>query len=266
MTDTICAACTRPVPDNAYVCTPCALRLEQALGDVPAIADELETTITRQARITAGDGRRPTGDRPLPYHQTAAIVRDALHNTLATWIRVIADHPDVHDGLPADTLAAMARWLLRHVEWLRHHEAGPEAVDEITAAIAEAWRVIDQPPDRWYAGPCGNADEATGGPCPQDLYARPGAARVRCRACGTVYDVRERREWLLATAEDVLAHAVLISQALSRLDQPVTPERIRQWAHRGRLVAHGVDAQGRPLYRVGDVLDLLAPAVERVAS
>ena len=38
---------------------------------------------------------------------------------------------------------------------------------------------------------------------------------------------------------------------------PVTPELVRKWKYRGRLVSRGHDTPGSPLYRVGDVVDLL---------
>jgi hypothetical protein len=43
----------------------------------------------------------------------------------------------------------------------------------------------------------------------------------------------------------------------------VTASQIRGWAFRGRLIAHGTDQDDRPLYRVGDVIDLLASFVRR---
>jgi hypothetical protein len=38
---------------------------------------------------------------------------------------------------------------------------------------------------------------------------------------------------------------------------------IRGYAHRGRILSRGADEIGRPLYRIGDIIDLLN---ERIAG
>jgi len=71
------------------------------------------------------------------------------------------------------------------------------------------------------------------------------------------YDMDGRREWLLEAAEDRLERAAHIAQAVTDLGSPISADRIRKWAERGRLVPHATDGRGRPLYRVGDVTELL---------
>lgn len=243
-----CAApdCDRPARD-ANVCNTCAAKLEIALSDVPALTDELETTLTRQARI--GDpsgGNRRGGETLVPFHPRASEVGWTLWQTLVAWVRELHTEPE---GYPHDSPSIMSRWLLTRAERIRQHQAGGEAVDELTTAVDQVWRVIDRPAQRWYAGACS---------CGEHLYATPGARSFTCRGCGADYDVAQRQEWLRAAAEDQLAHAALISQALTTLALPVTPQRIRKWAERGQLVAHSVDTHGRALYRVGEVIELLA--------
>jgi hypothetical protein len=41
------------------------------------------------------------------------------------------------------------------------------------------------------------------------------------------------------------------------MGEAVTPSMIRNYADRGRIVAHGVDRKGRPTYRVGDVVEVI---------
>lgn len=257
MSEPLCAveSCGRPVKD-ATVCQSCSDRLAAALGDVPALADEIEVTVTRQSRMAdRKDGPR-SATRPLVFDMDASIMRDALRNTLSTWIREIT-----YDGetLPSDTIGGMARWLLvpRRLERIRHHPAAGEAVDEITACVRTAEHNVMGPSLRWYAGPCD---------CGLDLYVVPSAALVRCRSCGTEYDVAARRDWLLETAEDTLAHAALIAQALTVLESPVKVDRIYKWAERGRIADRGVDPRGRPLYRVGDVRTELAKDTRKSAA
>lgn len=248
--------CGRPVKD-ATVCGSCTDDLAKALGDVSALADELEVTLTRQARLGGGDGGRKNAETPLVFHYAASETSYVLRNTLVGWVRELST-----DGLGiacGDTVADMARWLLARVSTLAQHAAGGEAVEEICSAVRDVERVIDRSPERWYAGPCD---------CGMHLYVRPGVQTFTCRDCGERYDVAQRREWLLDAAEDTLGHAALVSQALTALAHPVTPERIRKWAERGQIVAHSVDAHGRALYQVGEVIELLTRAAryERMAS
>jgi LSD1 subclass zinc finger protein len=234
--------CDRQMPGTSQICGACAAQLGRALADVPFLAAQLGVTLARQSSKASG-GRSATV--PLPYDQRAAEAAWVLRSALTGWVRLLAD-----DDRPADDLASMARWLTQRHHALTRHPAADEAHGEITSAVRQAERAIDRRAERWYAGRCGD--------CDTDLYARPGAAMVRCAACPAEYDVDDRRQELLAAAEDTLAGAALIAQALTSLGQPVTPERLRQWAHRGRIVAHGADQRGRALYRVGDVIEVLA--------
>ncbi|MEV4158996.1 hypothetical protein [Nonomuraea dietziae] len=161
----------------------------------------------------------------------------------------------------------MADWLARRVELLRHHSAGAEAVDELLEAVRQAEPVVDRPAERNFLGIC-SARLENGGECDSELYAPPGSSTASCRQCQTQHSVWERRQVLLTEAEEVLGTAVEISRAVTQLGQEVTPERVRQWAHRGRLAVadylderYGEGLRTRPLYRLGDVLDLLGGTV-----
>lgn len=240
------------MPGNATICGACSAELGRALQSVRWLAAELETTLSRQTSKT-GSGR--SAETPLPFDPRASDAAHALRSTLVAWTRVLAEQTG--DPWPEDSCERMAAWLSERLSWLVSHPAAVEAHGEILAAVRGAERVVDRAADRRYVGPCG-AELDDGGTCDLDLYARPDAAQVTCRACGTAWDVRWRLDRLLDVAEDTLAHAALVAQALTRLGTPVTPERIRKWRARGRLVPHGHDGRGRPLYRIGDVIDLLA--------
>jgi hypothetical protein len=111
--------------------------------------------------------------------------------------------------------------------------------------------------------------------CLADLYCGaddrgwPTATVITCRACGHQHGAAERREWLLRAAEDRLATAGEISQAVPALyGHDIRIGTIRVWAHRGRIAArlpHPDDPLKRPRYRVGDVLDIASRAVSRPA-
>jgi len=294
-----CVTCGRPQSGTAYVCPRCAGRARGDLLRLASLASELDVTIARQGR--AGDGGRGGDDEPLPVDLGAAEQAWAVTNTVTTWIRDVARARGVtalryprtpgptcrtnagvpacghrsclaiaRSGQPLDGLAEAIRWLAGQVEWIRHQPDAGQALDELADACAVAVRIVDRRAPRWYAGPCGAVPVDGHTACPQDLYAAPGATVVRCGACGARYDAAGRREWLLAEARDYRFHAEMIGRALAALGLDVTPARVRVWAARGHIVAHGSEQAGqrtRPLYRVGDVEDVARRmAARRVAA
>jgi hypothetical protein len=163
---------------------------------------------------------------------------------------------------PLHPLSHLTLWLADQVTWVRHRPEAAEMLDELGHAPWLAGRTVDSPPDRWYAGRCcadlfGEVDRRPG-VCQAELYPVAGARLIRCPECGATHDADQRRAWLLEEARDVLGHATMVAGALSvLLERAVTASRIRGLAHRGRIVAHGYDQDGREQYRVGDVLDVL---------
>lgn len=276
MTSHTCPRCDKPVRDQATICHRCATRLERDLGDVPAVAADLEAVLARQTR-TGDTLGRPSAETPVPYHGRASEVLGTLRAVLVGWVRDLHRDRDREGPAcracrhascralratewPADTLPAMAGWLLDRGPALRRHPAADDLAAEVHDAMAAALVVADRPPERLYAGPC------DGDGCPGSVYGDLGSPTVACDACGAEYDTEARRRWLLAAAEDQLAPASQLARALTALDRPVTVERIWQWASRGRLAAHGVDLRGRPTYRVGDVRTLLDADAARQAG
>jgi hypothetical protein len=92
MTD-ICLVedCDRPVSD-AWTCTHCAWKLERALGNVAAYADELDVVLSRQARYEEhSDRTKGTKVTPLFFDDRASEAGWVLRNTLSTWVRLVAE-------------------------------------------------------------------------------------------------------------------------------------------------------------------------------
>jgi hypothetical protein len=294
--------CGKPTRD-ATLCVPCAMRLDDAIDQIAAyqgLGYDLDVALSRQDHINRPTGRPDTEDRDdvrqwpgtlkattLPYRDTAALAAATLHQVLTAWADQIATeigirawkptpggpfpvcwrcrHPSCRmyrpPALPPTGIAPLAAWLRPHVGWLRHHHDAVRAFTEITDAAHAARAAVDRPAERLYAGPC---DE-----CGEDMYGRVGARMVECPPCQLVYEIEARRQWLLRSAEDVLASATEIARAITRLGQPVTPEAIRGLVHRGQLTPHGHRQVGRrevPVYRLGDVLDVLAQRAERESA
>jgi len=268
------------------VCSPCADRSAVDLARIVDLAPEVEAAIAKLARF--GGSVSSSREHPLPVDLRAGERGAAIGNTVATWARHVSEQRGVPierpPRVPPRTVGPLCRLLAecrheacerirtRHVElgpavaaaflagqleWLRHRREALEAFGELRDAARDLERLVGRPRDLWYAGPC-QAELADGSECKADLYAAPAARTVRCRECKAEHDAAALREWLLTEAVDVLAHAELIARALTALEMDdVTPARVRGMARHGRLVAHGVDPAGRPLYRVGDVLDVI---------
>lgn len=248
-------SCDRPRHPGWVVCRPCVSGLEAALAEIPALQDELDTQTARQASRDHGPVAT-AAERPLPYDPRAAERSWLLRNTLTGWIRDL--EPDVN-AQPADTLPAMARWLLARLGDLVVHPAGDEAVAEIRYAVTQAWRVVDNPPERVFLGVC---------ECGTELWAPMDATLVRCRGCETEHDPADLRDGLLSkvaghlvTGPEFAGYAVRYL-GVSPRHQDRLEASVRTWASRGRVQAIGhaprPDGPAQPTYRFGDLAARLA--------
>jgi hypothetical protein len=216
MTAPVCRvpSCDRPVAD-AYVCMRCAHNLERALGDIPAVVHQLNLTLAKQTRY-ADRNERGGNEQPLPMDPIASATIDQLRGHLENWAKMIAEIRGYQIPI-AETLSRpanldiLSRWMRHHVEWLRHHEAGHDCVEELTGDMRTARRVIDVPANRttFPVGPCpeviyiampGDPSMGTKYCCPGEVRAYiPNTdtqpARLECNTCHTVW---ESWQWLRA--------------------------------------------------------------------
>lgn len=263
-----CQICTRPITDHAVICTLCGDTIAGLLGDIPALLDDLAVTYMHAGRGDPIITR--SSDHGLPWSEAASEALVALHRCLTDW--TVAVQQRNGGRLPLASPVSQSRWLLNRIDWLRHHPNAVAAYDQLHSTTADITSVMDVKAERWYAGPCRaeyvadpDADDGSGendACCLVELYVKPGAQTHTCHGCKSVHDIPLRREWLLKEAEDCLFHAELIGRALASLGQQVTPEAIRGYVFRGRLVSHGVDRNGRETYRVGDVIEIVQQIAE----
>lgn len=156
-----------------------------------------------------------------------------------------------------DSLEDMAAWLTRHPSWMTGHPAAAELYDEITAAVARAQRVVDRRADRRFAGACGAVIENV--TCVEYLFAHLDQPFIRCPTCGSLWDVDERRRYLIGYAEArVPMTAAEIAEHLSGAGVTVTAAAIRAYKARDRIHAVGKDHRGNPTYYIQDVRTALA--------
>ncbi|MGZ4517274.1 MAG: hypothetical protein ACXVXN_05030 [Mycobacteriaceae bacterium] len=260
----LCLACSKPVADNAFVCTPCFVPLERDLAEVTFLADELQTQITRQTNTGSQTFGSRSRETPLPYNPAASAVASQYRAILVSWALMVSEERGT--TLPADTLAGIGVYLLGSLEWIRHHPAAHDALTEIREATNDARRVIDRIPERLYVGPCDPSGEHhsseewpedLAGPCRTDLYAHVGAKFATCPRCTLSWHVADRREYLLDQAQDSLVTAGELSQFLVIFGEAIRRKRVYQWEERGIVVSHGVNANGDRLYRVSEVAEAL---------
>lgn len=253
--DRTCTTCPRPVPDTAYGCIECAARLAGRMGQIAGVAAEVDTTIAKQDRIGSGGPRATGAEIPLPYNAQAAEQGAAVAGELTTWARHVQEQTgrDVPHGHP---VAAAAQFLAGAMTWLRYRPEWSEAHAALSPLLKDVLRIIDIQPERRYVGPCSYDDPDTGQQCLADVYARPHAVVAVCLACGTEYDVEQCQEWMRQQLEDLLARPIEIAGIMQRLGLKIGYSTIAAYAQKGLIAAHGHDAHLRPMYRVGDVLDV----------
>lgn len=243
MSERLCVTgCERPTRENRLLADHCAWELERALGDTPALVDELHTTLTRQSRMGDKSVRRGSSD-PLPFDLRASGALDALRVTFSGWcIVLLGSEPG---AMPPVTLDGMSRFMLARVDTIAAHEQAADIHGEVMAATRAGWRIVDRAPQSVLVGVC---------PCGEYLYARLGHQVTRCRGCGEAYDVAESRDRLWqALGDRLLTIGEIVSWGVQLRYVPERDERrvrnlLDQWVKRRRIVPHGVDRRGRPTY------------------
>lgn len=250
--------CGKPTRDAAYVCDDCGQDLSNALGDVPWLDEQLEVTITRTSGVDYRTlGGTASSEMPSPVHWAAADARGHLKALLVSWTRFCAEenvrNSSPHLGLPDDNLVAISRWLMWRVDGLALMDIGPEAVDEITSAVAHCRRLIDRHPERQYLGRCDFCSEGS-------LYASPGSMWARCHVCDAAIDADAIRKRLLTELDDRLCTAAEIAHLSTYLGLKAGREQVRtrinQWHSRKQIESESL-FDGNPAFRFGSVYALL---------
>lgn len=300
MTKTACPHCGRDMhPATAAICERCRYTLEVAVVNIGYYRADLTTLRTGQTHYNRSSGVTSRGDSHLgmdarfaPTSSRDGGLRRGTGDSLAgeaaatigAWASYVLEHvargydpvcgtPCLHVSCgwirksypPAATVTSQCAFLLRWADWLRNDTRGHDALRELISIERRLARLVDRPPDLWFAGMC-SADIGGDGKCQQNLYAKAERGDVTCPSCGIVWAVEARRAFMLAEAEGFLMTPVEAARAITTLGEyegtsAQLTGRIYKWAQRGRILASGhveIDARVRPLYRLGAILDLLA--------
>lgn len=254
-----CPIDSRPLANNATICATCEDNLARALGDLDALLDDLDTTLTRQARKRPSRGSGASDGPPLPFDERASEAARDLRTLLKDWVSLVAEglcDEGVFVQLPMPATAkTLSSWLMHHTRWLAHHDTGPDAYSEIVAAVNNIRRTIDIAPDVRFIGPCGG--EVEGVVCTETLYAVEGSDTVRCRTCATTWNILERNLGILAQAEHVAQTITVLTRSFALQGIALDTERIKNWVKRGHLHPAGTTRKGHRTYIVAHIARLV---------
>lgn len=246
---------------------------------------------------------------PWPFSWDAANVRWSVENTILTWAQHISearqaqlpDRDRITRRLAVErnrwtwryfawpvTITTICEWLTDNIDSIRADEAVAQIHDEIIACQRDLTRAIDRQAPDIFAGCCESVDAyihdedgaliAELSKCGTELYAHTGDDDVRCRSCGTVYDLAVRKADMASRVDDEWARPHVIADGLTSLDERLNAATLRKWIERDAKLADslagreapyplvlqvGIDDDGRALYRVGDVRDRIRHSKER---
>lgn len=222
----------------------------------PGLVADLERAMSKLGS-TWGTSDGPTRS---PYGYRSAEARWTLRDTMTR----AGDEIARIRGLfrPYNSLPALGAWLSTQVDWMRHQPQGAELIDELTACMREGLRAIDNSAKRLLIGACDATipdEQGMSIECGEQLYAREYDVEVECSRCGTRHKTRDTWDRMLDKSEDLLMTRTEIALALAGWGYKISPKRLENWATRGRLLRRGLSTgrPARPLYRLGDVRDLL---------
>jgi hypothetical protein len=183
----LCTSCGRPAQrigqrhDKSMggLCAACADRLTTDLEDAPRLYAETNQALSPGGTQTfvRRSTNRPSGS--VPVREQVVEARSGLRSVLAGWSGLVADERRVRR--PDREVAALARFLRRHLLWLAAHPASGDLAREVHDAVEAARRCL-RPDDtrRVHLGCCRVSD------CPGDLiaYVQPGGSglpsRIEC--------------------------------------------------------------------------------------
>ena len=239
-----CGVCGAMVT-AAFVCAGCMDRYHGHLARVPDVMADLRIEHARLA-VKGGGGvsGRGSAEQPLPYVPAASDAMTELWAALTTACRTLT--LGTSDPAPNAGILPVCAWLAEREADIPLRAEGPNIVTELDAAMDQALRVCDNPPEKVLRGRCF---------CGTELLSARGAAEVRCHRCGHQWSGEQLDEALNAHIVEKLAPwAELEGYGHGALHIP--RGTLDSWRRRDKLrpVSHSLD--GEPLYRVGDMLNL----------
>lgn len=258
-----CPRCSRQMSDDYYACRECA---REAVRDLQETARFLWVIDAKRARVSSrlwiGRGS-VSAEKPLPYDSRVRPVLMPVTTSLVGWARVSSDEHFDHAPPPAN-VAILPLWLAEHTEWATTRPWANDAFEDYARCVASLRGLFDIPPEREAIGECGAELGETY--CREVLAAEKGAAHHTCPKCGATHDVVERRDELIAQADELSFTTAEIVNLLRTNGADVTRRLLQATIRHFQIVPTGfrqvTDIRGRSrredVYRLGAVRDGLA--------
>lgn len=242
---------------------------------VPGLWDELQATIVGERAIDYGSGSGGgSGERgvvsvglvlPEAASDVAEVLRLWLRHLVRLAVEFRLDHnapPEWVSRFPQASVPGMAEWLSWRVDAMCWNPEVADAAGSLHRLIDQASWVVNRPEARQQLGDC----PAQG--CDGHLSALPAATFASChRDRAHQVEAQPLRDRLLDELDDRICTAAQIAHLTTYLGLRKNREQVRkqinQWAHRARIATRGLDADGDPTYRFGEVKTLLLEAEAR---
>lgn len=259
MSEHHCTSCTRPATDAAAICHICTDEAARLLRGARVLIVELRTTIAKLDRRTPPGLTASGHERSLIYDVHAARVLSDFADCIRGWASSVGKLEGLSSPITAwatpdrnDT----ASWLVAQLPVIRRHEFAATMLADLRRHTARALKEIDLPAQTVFLGPC--ATPVDDGTCQAAVYAPLGRAEASCHSCGARHNVSERREWLLASLEELRVTAATARKLALYLGVDIGQSTIVDWRKAERIQALSPTeeeaAAGRDVYRFGDIL------------
>lgn len=256
----VCVVCQSE--SETYLCgnertlSGCLGKLMRRLGDCAALAEELDTTLSRQDKCRgAAVGYVSNGgdERPIPVNLGAMEASLMLRDRLGLWVRWLWEDygiPDEDGYLPPvdvdNTIVALSRWLMRHPLWMALHQGADDLYDEVSETIRLAWKSVDTAPGKVYIGQCstvseqwwGDEEPRPEGPAPacfEELYAYEGDWEKKCPVCMSIHDVEKRREVMNEARDEQYVPGETLLSVVNGDGESLTRPMLRSLRRRKRV-------------------------------
>ena len=241
--------CGSPLPDGFYLCATCGESLAYALAEVDAVVEVLDAGVARTS-LTAGYGERVSSSgpmhAPLLINEAVFDARHALH----TWLmRKGLKLAEVTGPLTSRTSQGLASYMLTNLDVLRRLDWAPALEQELRGLLKNAVKATQPPGERISVGNCGAivADIE----CTNPLTPLKDQDEIRCKVCGTTWDVKARQRDAIGASWNAVGPPPLIINALAQYGIHVRMSSFKNWVKLGHLKP--VSEEGRKEYRVNEV-------------
>lgn len=270
-----CTFCRTPAP-----CSAVALQASGHWHDLADAFDSLHAYLQPQGTTTS-TVHMPPGSRP-PISVTVSDLLFDIAEAASFYALAMQDDTNGHydkDHKPHGYIAPQrtdvkqrlrdiatryghfttdtnARWVTDGGYWQR---VAMDFCDTAYTLRERAIHVVQQPLPPQYLGPC-----MAGNDCKGDVYLTSTDKMPRCTTCDTGHDTTQLRDQMTKALAGRLLSREDLRHALNLLREPhskkVTPERVRQWIKRRRLVPI---IKAPELFRLTDAMELAGITIDQ---